>query len=434
MSSLRIQMQDAQWFNWGYTTSLISGTKFGMNIGTNSATTSVVANFVVNRRIKVYSTSTIYATISEASLSGSLINISVTPDSGSLVSTVSSAYLSILTPTNTAIPSGSVVPANVVLQTGSPIYGVDSVGTDAYAITLSPSPGSYTDGMVINFKAGTANTGGATLDLNGIGPQAIVKLHDQALATGDIEAGQIITVIYDLSNTRWQMQSQTAVTPGGGTVTSVASGQGLTGGPITTTGTLACVVPFQNCTIYASNGSTTFTTPAYSTLIYVQVWGAGGGGGGGSAGGNGSGGGGGGYSAGFLSVAGSTGYAAVVGTAGSSGATSASGGNGGNSTFTVGGTIVTGGGGTGGPFNAGPGNAGSGSNGTINLPGRGGQSSVAGGGFGGAAFQNPGEGYPGGANGNGGGGGMAGCGGGGGGIGGATLGGAGFDGMIIVWY
>lgn len=105
MSSIRIQWQDAQWFNWGYTVTRISGTKFDMNIGTNSATTSVVANFVPNRRIKLYDTTTMYATISEASLSGSLINITVTPDSGSLTNSFSSAYLSILTPTNTSIPS-----------------------------------------------------------------------------------------------------------------------------------------------------------------------------------------------------------------------------------------------------------------------------------------------------------------------------------------
>ena len=37
---------------------------------------------------------------------------------------------------------------------------------------------------------------------------AILKMNDQALATGDIEAGQVVTVVFDGSN--WQMTSQLA--------------------------------------------------------------------------------------------------------------------------------------------------------------------------------------------------------------------------------
>lgn len=97
-----------------------------------------------------------------------------------------------------------------VLQDGSPIYGADSVGTDAYAITLSPAPASYVEGMEVRFKAGTANTSAATLNVNGLGAVAIKKLHDQDLATGDIEAGQIVIVVYD--GTVWQMMSEVAQT------------------------------------------------------------------------------------------------------------------------------------------------------------------------------------------------------------------------------
>jgi len=210
MAALRIQMQDAQWFNWGYTCTRIAGNKFEMNIGTNSATTSVVANFVANRRLKLYDTSTMYATISEASLSGSLINITVTVDSGSLTNSFSSAYLSILSPNNSAIPASGVIPDDVVLQDGSPIYGASSGGTDTYAITLSPAPTGYVDGMTFNIKADVANTGAATLNVNGLGAIAINKLNDQALATGDIEANQIFTVVYNSTGPKFQMQSQLA--------------------------------------------------------------------------------------------------------------------------------------------------------------------------------------------------------------------------------
>lgn len=97
-----------------------------------------------------------------------------------------------------------------ITQTGAEIFGTDSVGSDAYAVTLVPAPSAYATGMVVNFKAGTANTGAATLNVNSLGAITIKKNNDQDLATGDIESGQMVTVIYD--GTNFQMQSQLAQT------------------------------------------------------------------------------------------------------------------------------------------------------------------------------------------------------------------------------
>lgn len=94
------------------------------------------------------------------------------------------------------------------VQNGAVIYAADAGSSDTYAITLDPIPTAYTTGMVVNFKANTANTGAATLNCNGLGAKTIKKLHDQDLATGDIESGQIVTVAYD--GTNFQMQSQAA--------------------------------------------------------------------------------------------------------------------------------------------------------------------------------------------------------------------------------
>lgn len=94
------------------------------------------------------------------------------------------------------------------VQDGSIVYAADSVGTDAYAVTLSPVPTAYTTGMVITFKAGVANTGACTLNVNGLGAKTIKKNHDVDLADSDIELGQMVTVAYD--GTNFQMQSQKA--------------------------------------------------------------------------------------------------------------------------------------------------------------------------------------------------------------------------------
>lgn len=97
-----------------------------------------------------------------------------------------------------------------ISQIGTEIYAADSVGTDAYAITLVPAITAYTTGLVVNFKAGTANTGNATLNVNAVGAKNILKGFNQTLATGDIALGQIVTVVYDATADNFQMQSQTA--------------------------------------------------------------------------------------------------------------------------------------------------------------------------------------------------------------------------------
>jgi len=83
------------------------------------------------------------------------------------------------------------------IQAGSLIYAADSVGTDSYAITLAPAITAYTTGMMLNFKAGTANTGACTLAVNGLTAKTIKKNVSDDLETGDIASTKIVTVIYD---------------------------------------------------------------------------------------------------------------------------------------------------------------------------------------------------------------------------------------------
>lgn len=92
-----------------------------------------------------------------------------------------------------------------ITQNSKEVYAADSVGTDAYAITLVPAISAYVIGQTFYFKAGTANTGAATLAVNGLTATAIVKKQATALNTGDILANQIVQVVYD--GTNFQMLS-----------------------------------------------------------------------------------------------------------------------------------------------------------------------------------------------------------------------------------
>jgi hypothetical protein len=87
-------------------------------------------------------------------------------------------------------------------------YATDAEASDTYVITLTSAPSAYVVGQLFHFKANTANTGAATLNVNSLGAKTIKKLHDQDLADNDIEAGQMVIVAYD--GTNFQMLSQIA--------------------------------------------------------------------------------------------------------------------------------------------------------------------------------------------------------------------------------
>ena len=82
-----------------------------------------------------------------------------------------------------------------------------SVVNDSYGF-VNAGLTAYITGMRICVKISVANTDAATLQINSLGAKAIKKRHDTALATGDIEAGQFIDVVYD--GTNFQMLSQLA--------------------------------------------------------------------------------------------------------------------------------------------------------------------------------------------------------------------------------
>lgn len=103
------------------------------------------------------------------------------------------------------VPTADNLPSVMIYD-----YQADAVGTDFYAITCSPAPTAYSTGMRFTFKAGTANTGAASLNVNGLGAKTIKKNYNSDLETGDILADQIIEVVYDGTN----MQMVTPVSSG----------------------------------------------------------------------------------------------------------------------------------------------------------------------------------------------------------------------------
>lgn len=89
-------------------------------------------------------------------------------------------------------------------------YAAATGSSNAFAITLTPAVAAMADivGMPIVFKANHSVTGASTLNVNGLGATSIKRKNDIAIATGDIENSQMVTVIYD--GTNFQMQNEKA--------------------------------------------------------------------------------------------------------------------------------------------------------------------------------------------------------------------------------
>ncbi len=124
--------------------------------------------------------------------------------------------------------------ATTEIQSGGISYCASATTNDSYACNFAPAftaydangtcvTGEVCTGTVIQFYADVQNTGAATFAPNGLAAKAIRKGgKNAALTTGDIEAGQVVTLAYNRVADVWQYQSQlsTVVNPGIPTVES----------------------------------------------------------------------------------------------------------------------------------------------------------------------------------------------------------------------
>jgi hypothetical protein len=94
----------------------------------------------------------------------------------------------------------STAQATAIALKSTVYFGIDAGANDSYVITASPVPASYTAGMMVMFKANTANTTGCTINVNSLGVKNIVKRVSTTPATGDILALMFCWLVYDGTN------------------------------------------------------------------------------------------------------------------------------------------------------------------------------------------------------------------------------------------
>lgn len=79
-------------------------------------------------------------------------------------------------------------------------FAADAGSTDTYVITLAPVPAAYVTGMMITFTANTANTGAASINVNGLGAKALKKAVSTDPGDNFIKAGSVVVAVYDGTN------------------------------------------------------------------------------------------------------------------------------------------------------------------------------------------------------------------------------------------
>ena len=145
----------------------------------------------------------------------------------------------------------------------SQTYASSSTGNDTYAITLSPAPTAYEIGRTYMFKADVANTGAASLNVNGLGAKTIKKDSTNDLFDGDIVAEQVVMCIYD--GTYMQVISALASAAYG----TIFSGDGSDGDVTISADTTLTRDMFYNSLVV--NSTKVLTTAGYRIFIKNTV-------------------------------------------------------------------------------------------------------------------------------------------------------------------
>jgi len=107
---------------------------------------------------------------------------------------------------STSVSARSDLTPVAVVQDGSVCFATAS-GTDTYTASLSPTLTAYANGQTFRIKFTNANTGAASLDINGVGAVDIKKHNDQALVAGDIEANSVHTLVYNSTGPKFDLHS-----------------------------------------------------------------------------------------------------------------------------------------------------------------------------------------------------------------------------------
>ena len=87
-------------------------------------------------------------------------------------------------------------------------FSSDTGAANAFAVALSPAITGYTDGLPIVFRAAHATTATVpTITINGLPAKNIINSDGSPLVPGQISAGALVDLIYNLTNDNFELQN-----------------------------------------------------------------------------------------------------------------------------------------------------------------------------------------------------------------------------------
>ncbi|KXG78298.1 outer membrane protein assembly factor BamB family protein [Thermotalea metallivorans] len=131
-------------------------------------------------------------------------------------------------------------------------YAVATGSANTYAVTLTPAPTAYTEGMCVVVKINIDNTGASTINVNGLGAKSIKKPNGNDVTSGGLKAGSIYTLRYN--GTNFILQGEGA--SGNATASDLLSGKTAT----TDAGEIVGTMPNRG-TVNITPGTTNQTIP-----------------------------------------------------------------------------------------------------------------------------------------------------------------------------
>lgn len=132
-------------------------------------------------------------------------------------------------------------------------YKVATGSANIYAVTLSPAPTAYIDGMGVCVKINVASTGASTLNVNGLGAKPIKDSLGNPITSGGLKANTPYTLRYESTSGSFILQGK----GGGG---NASTGDLLSGKTATVdTGQITGAMP--------NNGAVTITPSANNQTI-----------------------------------------------------------------------------------------------------------------------------------------------------------------------
>ena len=150
---------------------------------------------------------------------------------GLYVVTVANGQTQITAPNIVQFSGAAILPVSLIAAAQNGLYGyaLDTGTANVYQVAYSPSVIAITDGIVLRFKAKTANTGASTFSPNGLAAQPIVGGAHSALQGNEIVANSDVWVQWNSTLASWILIDSTGgaiqTAPGAQTNQAVNLGQ-----------------------------------------------------------------------------------------------------------------------------------------------------------------------------------------------------------------